>query len=208
MTDCSEEAFRHDPGQRDVRDHDLCDLLLQIAGRDTNRRPSAVRHVAVLDAAIPYMTQSQASIARARITGLETRWGRLLPGASDMAETDAIPPEVLMHRWLSQRTYPERYPLILHQAAKAVLAGETRLSVIQDHAYRGEVDGLLAVTTLTSFGEWLRQLRIAVRDVPTVYLPGRCCEWWANEMNPQIGKEGSYAACMKRLRQPQWNGTP
>ena len=67
-------------GTSDAVAHKLCDLLLQVAGRDTDRLPSARRHVAVLDAALPYMTTEQAQVARARIDGFETKWGTDAPG--------------------------------------------------------------------------------------------------------------------------------
>ena len=68
----------------------LCDLLLQVAGRDTSRLPSVRRHATVLAAAIPYMNKGQADVARQRIRRFETKWGLVLTGSTETTDFTAI----------------------------------------------------------------------------------------------------------------------
>ena len=184
----------------------LCAILLVIAGRDTNRMPSARRHVQSLDAALPFMSKPQAEIARSRIRHLETRWGSLLKGSPEEPESGEIPPEERLAKWLSLRRYPERYLSILHLAAVAIWNGERSLTWIQDRSYVGQSDCLMAFVGLTTFSEWLIQLRIGRRDGQGGYVPGAHCRWWVKDMSPAGGKDSAYAGCLKRLgyrsRQP------
>lgn len=177
----------------------LCHLLLKVAGRDTNRLPSVIRHARTLDAALPFMSIEQKTIAIERINRLQTKWGSLLPGDENEPENGGIPPEERIDRWLSQRRYPGRYLRILYFAACAVADGVTSMSLIQDRAYRGELDGLIAWVRIDSFKEWLLQLRIARRETKGIYVPGPLCRWWIEEMNPAGGRHTAYAACLKRI---------
>lgn len=186
----------------------LCGLLLEIAGRDTNRLPSVIRHARVLDTALPHMTTSQAEVARARINRLQTKWGPLLPDDSNEPETDGIPPETRVVGWLSQRRHPTKYLKVIHNAAKAVAAGETSLSLILDRAYVGESSVFYCWVGLDSFREWLLQLRVARRQKKAVYRPGSLCQWWIDEMHPGGGKSSAYAACLKQLEQCRWPSQP
>jgi hypothetical protein len=178
----------------------LGQLLLTIAGRDTNRLPSVVRHVTVLDAAIPYLSIEQAAEARRRIGALEDRWGRLLAGSDSEPENGGMSPEMRIDRWLSQRRYHERHLGILHHAAVAVWGGETSLSRIRDRAFRYQFDNVMRLPSLDAIKEWMIQLRIARREREGVYLPGSLCNWWVHDMNPEAGKGSAYAACLKRDR--------
>lgn len=175
----------------------LCDLLLQIAGRDTNRLPSVRRHVAVLDAALPHMSRAQAELARKRIKAFETKWGPLLPGSRVMAENDVVPPQARVAQWLSMRKVPERHLVVLYRAASCVWGGETSLSKVMDHAFTGETDFVLLPVGYDSFKEWMIQLRIAMPEPQGKCRPGSLCRCWVEEMMPSSCRDTSYAACLQ-----------
>lgn len=177
----------------------LCALLLDVAGRDTNRLPSVIRHMAVLEAAFDYMSPAQQRLARDRIGHLETKWGSGLARGRAEPETTEISSEMLVDRWLAQRRHPERYLGILHRAACVIWDGETSISRIEDHAYAAERDSLLPIVSIDSFREWLFQLRIAYRQAKGIYRPGLLCRWWIMEMDPAKGRASAYAACLKRI---------
>lgn len=176
---------------------ELCELLLRIAGRSPGRMESARHHVNVLDAALPYMSQPQALIARGRIAALETKWGPLLPGAQTDGMSGEIPPTARVGRWLSRRRTPARYLSVLRAAAVGVLAGMTSLSDLRDHAFANETDHVLYAPGLDSFKEWLIELRIARRQTKGIYVPGYLCEWWVEEMIPTKAKGTPYQACLE-----------
>ena len=182
----------------------LCALLLEVAGRDTNRIPSARRHVQALDAALPFMTKAQQELARVRIDRLQTRWGVLLPGPPECLENDCIPPEIRVIGWLSLRRNPQRLLNVLHPAACAIQSGITSLTKVADTAYAKETDNVLAIRSMDTFREWLIQLRIARHEGPNVYGPNYLCDWWVSEMDPRGPKTNAYAACLKQLRQPKY----
>lgn len=175
----------------------LCELILTVAGRDTNRLPSVRRHMSVLDAAIPYMSKAQAQLARERIYRLEDTWGPLLPGTQNETEAGGIAPVVRVARWLSVRRNPERLLLIPFRAAICVWGGETRLSAIMDYAYAREIDMVIHLVGYDSFREMLFKLRIAIREASGAYRPGNLCRWWIEEMVPSDRKGAAYAACVK-----------
>ena len=179
----------------------LCGLLLEMAGRDTNRLPSVIRHARALDAALPFMTAPQVEVARARLHRLKTKWGPLLPDDENEPEIDGIQPETRVVKWLSQRRYPAVHLSVMHHAARAVGAGETSLSLILDRAYVGQDEVLYTWVGCDSFREWLLQLRIARREVKGVYRPGSLCQWWIDEVAPTREKNSAYAACLKQLEQ-------
>jgi hypothetical protein len=193
----SDSPFSNCAGPETDRER-LCDLLLQVAGRDTNRLPSVKRHAAVLDAALPYMNHAQAGIARARIHKLEDWYGSLLSGGQNEPETRGISPEERVDKWLSERRDRERLLNVMHAAACAVFGGETKLMRVMDAAYRHQYDGVLSPPSVDSFREWLVILQIAHRAGPAHYEPGNLCRWWVEEMNPTGSKDSAYAACLKR----------
>jgi len=180
---------------------DLCQMLLEIAGRDTNRLPSVIRHVRILESAIRYMAPAQKDEAIARIDRLQTKWGCLLPEAEKEAETSAIPPEMRIAGWLAKRRQPERLLRIMHLSAKAILEGETMLSIIMDRGYQFEDDGIMRWVGYDSFKEWLLQTRVAGREAKGIYRPGPLCRWWADEMTPSRDRNSAYAACLKLMWQ-------
>lgn len=181
----------------------LCDLLLQIVGKNTGRMQTARRHVEVLDAAIPHMPLPQRAEARRRIARLETKWGRLLAGDGEInctaAGTWETAPEKMIALWLSTRKSPERLLEIVYEAATAVSGGCTNLSQIMEHAYANEVDRVVHLVGYDSFREWLIELRVAKRDGKAVYVPGDFCSWWVENMEPTRRKDTAYAACLQML---------
>lgn len=183
--------------------NELCDLLLEVAGRDTNRLPGVRRHVRVLDAALPHMSAAQAKIARERIRRHQTKWGPLLEGnqckGSNSSEICEISPEQRVADWLATRKVPERLLIILYRAANCVWSGETSISRVMEHSYANETDLVAALVGYDSFKEWLLQLRIAHAQSKGIYRPGSLCGWWVENMKST--DHTSYAACMELLMQ-------
>ena len=177
----------------------LCNLLLQVAGRDTNRLASVQRHARVLDAALPHMTTEQSKVARERIRRFEAKWGPVLSGSKKETETDGILPEMRVANWLSVRRTPERLLKVLHRAACSVWSGETSLLDVSEYAFAYETDRVVIPVGYDSFKEWLIQLRIARHEPGGVYRPGSLCHWWLHEMEPTARKDTSYAACLRLL---------
>ena len=191
------------PNSNDAAAQHLCDLLLQVAGRDTNRLAGVRRHLRVLDAALPHMSAAQAHVARERIDRLQTKWGPVLPGDHGAslytAENCEISPELRVANWLSTRRHPERLLKIIHRAACCIWSGETCLRNVMDYAYAREIDHLMCMVGDDSFKEWMIQLRIAVWEGKGVYRPGNLCRWWVENMKPTTAKDSSYAGCMRLL---------
>lgn len=181
----------------------LADLLLQLAGRGAGRMLSARRHVAILVEAYPLLDNSRQIIARRRIASLEARWGRLREAPENLngeeVEGDlsnGLSPVMRVARWLSKRRYPDRYLRILHRAAICFQSGETCLSEAQEFAFAEELDGAVPDVGLSSFTEWMIELRIARKNGGRTYAPGDLCEWWVNEMTPTRAEDTAYAACL------------
>lgn len=201
MTDKMEKM----PGTQgnEVAGRDLGDLLLELAGKSSGRMLTAKRHVGILEEALPLLDKGQQIVARRRIRSLEQRWGILgnngvsPPGA---AGTDGIPvpisPELRTARWLSKRRNWSRYIRILHRAAVYFQHGGTCLSDAQSHAYALELDSVIPDVGLSSFTEWMMELRIAERSAARTYRSGELCEWWVNEMAPTKSEQGSYGLCI------------
>ena len=180
----------------------LCGLILEVAGRDTNRLPSVRRHVRVLDTALEYMNPVQAKVARERIKRFETKWGPQLVGKAKSGQfVEEIAPEQRVARWLSMRRVPERNLYVAHRAAVSVWNGETALGRIMDYAYASETDRVIHPVGYDSFSEMLFQLRIAVRPENSIYRPGTLCRWWVEEMEPSKAQGTAYAACLQLLQE-------
>ena len=179
---------------------ELCNLLLEIVGRNTGRMQTARRHARVLDAATPHMNVTQRAEARRRIGQLETKWGPLLAGSSETyghaAENCEISPETRVARWLSTRKFPERLLPVLYKAATAIWEGETSLYGAMGRAYARETDRVVQTVGYNSFSEWLVELRIAVRIDRGVYRRGALCQWWVDEMGPGKRTQAPYTACL------------
>ena len=192
-------------GANDSHVENVCDLLLEVAGRDTNRLVTVKRHVNVLDAAIPYMSPAQAKIARDRIRRFQTKWGRVLPGTENEPEIDVIPPKIRIVNWLSVRRLPERHLHVLYMAATCVWTGETSLTRICDYAYSKQIELRIRQVGYDSFREWMLQLRIAAPETSGVYRPGSLCQWWIENMDP-ADKHGGYRACLRLLDEVRERG--
>lgn len=175
----------------------VCDLILQIAGRDTNRLPSVRRHVSVLQGAMAYMSKHQAEVARARIERFSDKWGHDALGIENAPANEELEPEMRVAVWLAMRRNPERLLMIPYRAAVAIWDGKTRLSDIMNYAYARELDMLIHMVGYDSFREMLFQLRIAVRTDEGDYRPGSLCQWWVKEMTPTGRPDSSWAACLK-----------
>lgn len=183
----------------------LCGLLLEFAGRAPGRMATARRHVAVIDAALPYMTPVQQAEGRRRIKHLETKWGPMLPGAQEELENGGYSTEMRVARWLSTRKQPVRLLRVLHRAANKVAEGESSLSAIMDHAYAKETDHVLFPVLFDSFKEWLVELRIVRSEAKGVYRPGSLCRWWVAEMASSSTISPACRRCLKlseQLRHP------
>jgi hypothetical protein len=177
----------------------LCDLLLQVAGRDTSRLPSVRRHATVLAAALPFMNKAQAEVARQRIYRFETKWGSVLPGCSKEAEFTAERAELLVANWLTMRRRPEALLRVMHRAASNIWDGATKLLDIGEYAYATETDRIFFPPSYDSFREWMIQLRIAEFRHGGSFSPGILCRWWVEQMEPTNRDDTSYAACMTAL---------
>ncbi|MEQ1515982.1 MAG: hypothetical protein ABL931_05785 [Usitatibacteraceae bacterium] len=183
----------------------LCELLLRIVGRNTGRMGSARRHVEVLDAAVPFMTLQQRTVARRRIQALETKWGPLLSGIHEGPKIEEIQPITRVARWLSTRKVPERHLKVLHRAAIKFAEGESSMSVVMDHAFAFEFDHVLVPVGFDSFKEWMFELRIAQRLSPGVYGKGAHCDWWVDQMAFSKAKTSSYHACLEQAAELRLN---
>lgn len=178
----------------------LCQLLLEVAGRDATRYQAVKRHANVLAAALPLMSKQQSTIARERIQRYETKWGSLLPGTGNDDDIGSIPPELRVAQWLSKRRNPDRYLQVAYQAACSIGWGETRLSAAMDWAFRNETDRVLPIYCYDTFKEWMLQLRIGKCQAGGIVRPGQLCSWWMDNMEPTKRTDTAYAACLQ-LRQ-------
>lgn len=180
----------------------LCGLLLQLAGRSTGRMQSAKRHAEILEAAFPLMTEPQKGTARKRLAAIQTKWGPMLWPDADVAAISEISPVQRVGRWLSTRRTPVRYLTVLRQAAMKIWSGETRMSVVMNHAFAGETDYVLVPVGLTSFTEWMIELRIAQRIAKGIYAPGDLCGWWVHDMKRDSSayRASLEAAAMARFK--------
>ena len=177
----------------------LCDLLLEVAGRDTNRLPSVRRHTAVLSAAIPYMDECQAQAARQRIGRLETKWGRALRGNDESPSFTAISPELWAANWLAVRRNPEALLEVVQRAATAIGTGFDRLLDVQEYAYAETRGRTLSPPSYDTFKEWMIQLRIAEFRYGGAFCRGSLCHWWVNQMVPSKQPGSSYLDCLAAL---------
>lgn len=177
----------------------LCELLLQVAGRDTNRLPSVRRHAAVLAAAIPYMSKGQADVARQRIRRFETKWGSVLPGSLEEADIATISAELRVVEWLSMRRNPEALLQIVHRAAFAIWTGIRSLLDVQEYAYADVIGRAMPPRTYDSFKEWMIQLRIAEFRHGGGFRPGILCHWWVEQMAPSKSPDSAYSHCLTEL---------
>jgi hypothetical protein len=196
----------HSDNVQDNPAEKLCDLLLELVGRNAGRMATARRHVEVLDEAVVFMTLSQRTEARRRISVLETKWGPLLPGTENTTESCGVPPVERVARWLSTRRVPERHLKVLHRAATKFSEGETSISVVMDHAFAYEFDYVLMSVGFDSFKEWMIELRIASCLSKGIYVPGQLCQWWVEEMVFNKAKSSAYHACLKQLEQLRSKG--
>jgi hypothetical protein len=176
----------------------LCDLLLQVAGRDATRLISVRRHAQVLNEALPFMSEPQAKVAQARIASFETKWGSLLSRSREEPENGEIPPEQRVARWLSRRRNSKHLLEVIYEAAVCIANGETRLLDVRDYAYRQQIDRMVQFVGYDSFKEWLTQLRVGTFKGDGRVQPGALCPWWVDNMNPADPNEAAYAACMRR----------
>jgi hypothetical protein len=179
--------------------HELCDLLLDVLCRDTNRLANVRRHVQVTRATMPYMSKAQAEIAEARISKLRTKWGEVLPEADFGPEKLEIPPETMVVDWLAQRRIPEAHLGMMHRSAELIWGGETSLDRIMVATLQTHPRAWKFQPGYDSYREWLFLLRIARPDGPGVYRPGILCEWWVTEMKPSKLKGSSYRSCLEQL---------
>lgn len=178
----------------------LCDLLLQVAGRDATRLISVRRHAHVLKNAIPFMSEAQAAVAKERISRLETKWGSLLPDMPNCGKIAGLEPESIVRQWLSKRRNSERLLHVVYRAASSIRAGETRLLDVMEYAYAEQTDRILRVVGYDSFKEWMVQLRIGNFDHSGRVKPGPLCEWWIENLGPETRNSSTYAACLRRTQ--------
>lgn len=178
---------------------ELCDLLLQVAGRDTNRLPSVRRHAGVLAAAMPYMTTGQADVARQRIRRFETKWGLVLPGIQEETDIATVSAELRVAEWLSMRRSPEALLQIVRRAASAIWTGVDSLLDVQEYAYAEVIGRTPAPTGYDSFKEWMIQLRIAEFRHGGAFHPGNLCHWWVDQMAPSKSPDSAYSLCLTEL---------
>ena len=80
---------------------EVCNLLLEIAGRPPGRMLTARRYARILDAAAPQVASPQGEEADGEFIP-ETMWGRMLPEHSKMAANDGIERETRVAGWLSK----------------------------------------------------------------------------------------------------------
>lgn len=107
--------------------HLLCDLLLDVVCRDTNRLSYIRRHVRVASAALPYMTKAQAEIAEARTAKLKSKWGEVVSEGYIEPQISEFARETRVVEFLAQRPFPEAHLKMLFRAAQVVWEGETSL---------------------------------------------------------------------------------
>lgn len=197
----------------------VADLLLQVAGVHVSGWYQSRRHAQALDEALQYMDKDQKQVAIARIQKLETKWGSLLEIAPETApvSSDEIAPMDVLVRWLWSKKHPERILRIMQLTSEALMAGETRLSVLLDKGYAGELDGVVRWVGYRTFSEWLKESRTAKScgrgeyrpDSSSWYLCGYGGESQLLHVGDmeQIMQERSQvastriAACLKRLQE-------
>ena len=180
---------------------EVCGLLLELAGRSPGRMLTARRHARILDAAVPHMSLPQREEAQRRIRLLETRWGPLLPGHSDLTENDGIEPETRVAVWLSRRRTSERLLRVLLRAADRFYNGVTCLSEVMDYAFARETDYVLYPVGFDSFKEWMIELRIAKSAGTGTYVPGELCRWWVEQMMLSKEKSSAYQRSLEQSQQ-------
>jgi hypothetical protein len=188
-----------DEAAADIRkvQHLLCNLLLDVVCKDTNRLSYIRRHVRVARAALPYMNKPQAEIAVARISKLCARWGEVVSEGYCEPEIHEISPETMVVDFLAQRRFPEAHLKILHRAAQEVWDGETSIHRVMAAALPVHPRAYLHLPQYDSFREWLILMRIAKPDGPGVYRPGILCQWWVQNMMPSKVKGARYRQCLE-----------
>ena len=179
--------------------HLLCNLLLDVVCKDSNRLPYIRRHVRVARAALPYMTDAQAEIAEARIGKLCSKWGAVVSEGYSDPEIAEIARETMVVDFLAQRRFPEAHLRILHRAAQVLWEGEKSLHSVMSACLPTHPRAYLHLPQYDSFREWLILLRIVQPDGPGIYRPGTLCQWWVENMAPSKIKGSGYRRCLEML---------